>query len=77
MDKETKKELKRMARDTEIRVTQSILRWKYKKDGKQAPEDPELKSQSQSLTDQAHQIISRRGKNIWKELKKVYRKKEK
>lgn len=76
MDRETKQELKKMARNTGAKLTESILRWKYKKEGKQAPQDPELQRQSRVITDQAHQIISERGKKIWKEFKKAVQKKE-
>jgi hypothetical protein len=76
MDRDKKQELKKMARNTGTKVTESILRWKYKKEGRQAPEDPELQRQSRVITDQAHKIISERGKKIWKEFKKAVQKKE-
>jgi len=74
VDKETKEEIKRLARNTEIRVTEAFLRWKYKKDGKKVPEAPDLQRQSREVTDQARDIIKKRGKNILKELKKAYQK---
>lgn len=77
MDEEIKKGFKRIARNTGVKVTESILRWKYKKEGKTIPDDQSLEVQSGLITDQAHQIISRSGKNIWGELKKVYYKKQK
>jgi hypothetical protein len=76
MDKETKEEVKKIARNTETRVTQSILRWTYKKQGKPVPQNPELQRQSRAVADQANQIISRRGKTVWKELKKAVLKKK-
>ena len=76
MDEEIKKGFKRIARNTGVKVTESILRWKYKKEGKTIPDDQSLEVQSGLITDQAHQIISRSGKNIWGELKKVYHKKQ-
>jgi hypothetical protein len=76
MDKQTKEDLKKIARDTESRVTESILRWKYKKQGKPLPQNPELQRQSRVIADEANQIISRRGKTVWKELKKAFRKKK-
>ncbi|MFC1580104.1 hypothetical protein ACFL4N_04265 [Thermodesulfobacteriota bacterium] len=72
MDDDTKKEIKKIARNTEVKIAQSILRWKYKKEGKGIPEDGNLQNQSRVVTDKANRIISQRGKNIWKELKKSY-----
>jgi len=74
VDKETKEEIKRLARKAEIRVAEAVLRWKYKKEGKEIPEDPDLQHQSQEVTDQARDIIRKRGKNILSEFKKAYRK---
>ena len=74
MDDKTKREIKKIARNTEAKVAESILRWKYKKEGKRIPEDGDLHSQSRVVADKAHRVLSRRGKNIWKELKKTYRK---
>jgi hypothetical protein len=76
MDKQTKEDLKKVAQDTETRVTESILRWKYKKQGKPVPQNPELQRRSRAIADQANQIISRRGKTVWKELKKAVLKKK-
>ena len=73
MEEDFKKSLKNMARKTELKATESLLRWRYKKEGKEIIDDGNLERQSQVITDQAHEIISRRGKNIWHELKKVYK----
>lgn len=74
MDDETKKEIKKIARNTEIKVAESLLRWKYKKEGKGVPKDGELHAQSRVVAERAHKIITQRSKNIWAELKKTYRK---
>lgn len=74
MDDDTKREIKKIARNTEVKITESILRWKYKKEGKGIPEDRNLHTQSRVVTEKAHRIITQRGKNIWKELKKTYHK---
>jgi transcriptional regulator of met regulon len=71
MDEQTKKDLKKIARKTESRVTESILRWTYKKQGKPVPQNPDLQRRSRVITEEANQIISRRGKTVWKELKKA------
>jgi len=46
MDEEIKKGFKRIARNTGVKVTESILRWKYKKEGKTIPDDQSLEVQS-------------------------------
>jgi hypothetical protein len=76
MDKQTKENLKKIAQNTESKVTESILRWKYKKQGKPVPQNPELQRRSRVIADEAHQIISRRGKTVWKELKKAFLRKK-
>jgi hypothetical protein len=77
MDEDIKRGLKKIARDTETTLTGSLLRWKYKKEGKKIPNNRELEQQSRLITDQAHKIISKRGKNIWNGLKKAYKEKQK
>jgi hypothetical protein len=76
MDKQTKEDLRKIARNTETKVTESILRWKYKKQGKAVPQNSELQRRSRVIADEAHQIISRRGKTVWKELKQAVFKKK-
>ena len=77
MDEDIKRGLKKIARNTETMLTGSLLRWKYKKEGKKIPNNQELEQQSQLITDQAHKIISKRGKNIWNELKRAYKERQK
>ena len=74
MDQELKKNIKKVARDTESRVAESILRWKYKKEGRTLPDEQNLGQKSRLITEQANEIISKRGKRVWKEIKKSYRK---
>ncbi len=75
MDDDLKKNIKKMTEKTEIRLTESLLRWKYKKEGKEIPADQNLESQSRQIMEQAHKTLSKRGKSIWNEFKKAYRKK--
>lgn len=75
MEKETKNNLKKIAEEAEMRVARSVLRWKYKKEGKQAPTDSQLENESRQVAGRAHQVIAERGKNVFNELKKVYKKK--
>ena len=76
MDENIKRGIKRLAENAEIGVARSILRWKYKKEGRDAPGDDELKDQSQRVAGKAHEIITERGRSVWNELKKVYAKTE-
>ncbi|MGD9031031.1 MAG: hypothetical protein PVJ69_17885 [Desulfobacteraceae bacterium] len=74
MDDELKKGLKKMAKNAELKVAESLLRWKYKKEGKSAPDDESIGQQTRTITDQAHQIIAKRGKRIWAGFKEAYQK---
>ena len=75
MDDDLKRNIKKMTEKTEIKLTESLLRWKYKKEGKEIPADQNLESQSRQIMNQAHKTLSKRGKNIWNGFKKAYRKK--
>ena len=77
MDEDLKKGLKRMGKNAELKLTESLLRWKYRKEGKAVPDDKDLGEQSKVVAEQAHQIIAKRGKNIWGELTQAYRKRQK
>jgi len=72
MDENIKKGIKRLAEDAEMGFARSILRWKYKKEGGTPPKDDDLETQSRMVAGKAHDVIAERGKNVWKELKKVY-----
>ena len=75
MDEDLKKGLKKMGKNAELKLTESLLRWKYRKEGKVIPDDENLVEQSKVIAEQAHKIITERGKSIWGELTQVYRKK--
>jgi hypothetical protein len=72
MDEQIKKNVKKFARDAENKVARSILRWKYKKEGKQVPVEDQLENESRYVAEKAHQVIAKRGKTVLNELKKVY-----
>ncbi|MBN1830562.1 MAG: hypothetical protein JW896_00465 [Deltaproteobacteria bacterium] len=74
MDEDLKKGLKKMGKSAELKLTESLLRWKYRKEGKVIPDDENLGEQSKVIAEQAHKIIAKRGKSIWGELTKAYRK---
>ena len=72
MDEDIKRGLKKAVQQAELSVTRSILRWKYKREGKQVPLDDRLEDETRHIAGQAHEVIARRGKNAWKELKRAY-----
>jgi hypothetical protein len=77
MDEQFKKSLKRVIENGEVSLTRSLLRWKYKKVGNQIPMDRQLEKEAREAADRMRQVISRRGKNVWNELKKSYVKENK
>jgi len=72
MDEDIKKGLKRAVESVEVSVTKSVLRWKYKKEGKEIPLEERLENESRHVADRAHEVIAKRGRNVWEELKKAY-----
>jgi hypothetical protein len=72
MAEDIKKNMKRLAEDTEVKVARGILRWKYRREGRPVPTDPQLEKDSTRVARQAHNVIARRGRNAWNELKRVY-----
>jgi len=72
MDDDIKKGLKKAVDSLEIGVTKSVLRWKYKKEGKEIPLEERLENESRHVADRAHEVIAKRGRNVWEELKKAY-----
>jgi hypothetical protein len=76
MEQETKNNLKKIAEEAEMRVARSVLRWKYKKEGKQVPQDSRLEDESRQVAGRAHQVLAERSRTVFNELKKVYKKKD-
>jgi hypothetical protein len=72
MTEELKKNLKKLAEETEIKVARSVLRWKYNKEGRQIPPEHQLDNDSKRVAFKAHHVIAKRGKSVWNELKAVY-----
>jgi oligoendopeptidase F len=68
-----KSDLKDMARRAETKLTESILRWKYRKEGRSVPLNNVLERQSEQVREEAHRILSKSGKRVWEEFRKVYR----
>ncbi|MBW2066423.1 MAG: hypothetical protein JRJ03_16050 [Deltaproteobacteria bacterium] len=67
-----KEDLKKKAKDAELKLVQSLFRWKYKREGRPVPGEEELEKRSRIFTEKVQGTISRRGGNIWKELKNAY-----
>jgi len=67
-----KNKLKRFAEDAEIGTARSILKWKYKKEGKSVPSDGQLDRQSRVVASLAKDVITKTGKTVWRDLKEVY-----
>lgn len=77
MAKDIKSNLKNLAKETEVKITESILRWKLKKIDGKTPDKNQLEYESRLITDQANKILAKRGKNVLEELKKAYRESKK
>lgn len=76
MSEQMKSDLKRLARDTENRLAQSLLKWKYRKEGKAVPDEQRVRRDSEAVAERANRILADRGKRAWAELKKAYRQSE-
>jgi hypothetical protein len=74
MDHEIKDNFKKFAEATEVKLARSLLRWKYRREGRQLPEEYQLENRSRELATRAHNVISKRGKNVWDEFKRLYKK---
>jgi hypothetical protein len=72
MDKHMKNKLKRFAEEAEMGAVRSILKWKYKKEGKSVPSDVQLEQQSREAASLAKDVLAKTGKTVWHDLKKVY-----
>ena len=76
MSEEIKDGLRKLARHAENRVAESLIKWKYRRDGQGIPEEGRIRRESQGVAEQANRILARRGRRVWEELKKAYRSSE-
>jgi hypothetical protein len=74
---EIKSDIKKIAKEAEVKLTGLILRWKERREGNDAPDMEEIERQSRVITDKANEILERRGKKVINEIKDVYIKKTK
>ncbi len=72
MDEELLDTVKQLGRQTEVKLTRALLKWKYKREGRPQPPEPELAEQSRRVADQAHTEVARAGRSLWRELKDAY-----
>lgn len=60
-------------RQSELRLTKSILRWKLQKEGQPLPKNDELDAAASRLLDEARDIAKKTGKNLFDILKEQAR----
>jgi hypothetical protein len=76
MSSDIKDDVKRIAKETEVKLTGFLLRWKDQADGKEIPDPEAIDRKSRIIAEKANEILKRRGKTILKEIKNVYIKKQ-
>ena len=74
VENDIKDSLKKLAKEAEVKLTESVLRWKHNKEGKKMPDKKSLEHRSRLIADQANKVIAGRGKSILDEIRKAYRK---
>jgi len=67
-----KTKLRRFAEEAEIGAVRSILKWKFRKEGKSVPSDVQLEQQSREAASLAKDVLTKTGKTVWRDLKEVY-----
>ena len=73
MSDEIRKDIKELALKTETRLAESLLKWRYRKEGKEPPEARRVRRESERVAERANRVLSERGRRVWDELKKAYR----
>jgi hypothetical protein len=73
MDDDLKRNLKSLARLTEVKFARSILRWKLKREGRPIPVDEQLAQHSKDIVEKANAVLMQGGKRVWDDLRQVYR----
>jgi len=72
---EIKSDIKKIAREAEVKMTGLLLKWKEHRDGNASPDMEEIERKSRVITDKANEIFTRRGKKVFEEIKSAYFKK--
>jgi hypothetical protein len=76
MANDIKDDIKKIAKETEVKLTGFLLKWKDQHDGKEIPDQEVIDRKSRIITDKANEILKKRGKTIFNEIKNVYVKKK-
>ena len=74
MNDDITRNFKKIAREAEVGIARTLLRRRYRKEGKQPPGDEELQRRSRQVAEEARRTMVKSGRTAWKELKKVYHK---
>lgn len=69
MDNNIKDNIKKIAKETEVKLTGYLLKWKDRADGKEISDPEDIDKKSRAIADKANEIFKRRGKTILKEIK--------
>ena len=67
-----KKNILKAIQDAELGVAKSLILWKRRKNNMEIPKDIQLEKESRRVAGKAHEVISERGRSVWKEIKQVY-----
>ena len=72
IEKDMKNNLKKLVKDTEVKLTESILKWKIKRSGENMPNKKVLEHNSRLIAEQANRILSGKAKKFLNDVKKAY-----
>ena len=67
-----KKNILKAIQDAEVGLAKSLILWKRKKNNMEIPQETQLENESRRVAERAHEVISERGRSVWKEIKQVY-----
>lgn len=70
-EKDLRTAFKDALKEKEIDLTERLLRWRYEKDGKQVPEGPSLRERAGEVAANAHEVVRKRGRRVFEELRKA------
>jgi len=76
MSSDLKRDLKNMVRNTEDRLAEGLLKWRYQKEGKAVPDEESLRRASREVSGRANRILSRGLTRVWGGMKEAYKRGE-
>ncbi len=56
-------------RDAEKELTKGLVKWKLKREGRPLPDEKVLDKGSKQIVEEAHKMVKKQGKSLFKELK--------